>query len=98
MPIDDMPGPPDWVMHGQLDLEGGITLMAADGPATRSSGNVDICLYGEDTSEMEAIFTQLSDDADVTLPFAPAPWGNMFGQLVDKFGIGWMLEGGPAPE
>jgi PhnB protein len=94
MPMEDMPGGPDWVMHGQLELENGITLMAADGPEARTSGNVEICLYGDDEAELERCFEALSDGGTVELPFEPAPWGSYFGQVKDQFGIVWMLEGG----
>ncbi|WP_261166607.1 VOC family protein [Microbacterium sp. Marseille-Q6965] len=98
MPMEDMPGNPDWVMHGQLELDNGVTLMAADGPQTRESGNVEICLYGDDATELERCFEALSDGGRVELPFEPAPWGSYFGQVTDQFGISWMLEGGSTGE
>lgn len=96
MPMEEAPGEPDWVMHGQLELDNGITLMAADGPESRTSGNVEICLYGDDQAELEGLFRQLEEGSTVALPFELAPWGSWFGQLTDRFGIVWMLEGGSA--
>lgn len=96
MPMEDVPGEPGWVMHGQLELDNGVTLMAADGQEARTSGNVEICIYGDDAAELQALFDRLQDGGEVALPFEPAPWGAWFGQVTDQFGIVWMLEGGAA--
>lgn len=100
MPMDDAPGEPDWVMHGQLELENGITIMAADGPAERAGrSKVEICVYGDDRDELEGFFRALHDGGSVVLPFEKAPWGSWFGQVVDAYGVTWMIEGGePAAE
>ena len=98
MPMEEAPGDPDWVMHGQLELDNGVTFMAADGEQARTSGNVEICVYGDDAGELQALFERLGDGGTVALPFEPAPWGSWFGQLTDRFGIVWMLEGGSAEQ
>ncbi len=94
MPMDEAPGDPDWVMHGALTLEGGGTLFAADGPDAPASGNVELCIWGDDAGQLEGFFTRLQEGGEVQLPFAAAPWGSYFGQVVDAYGIVWMLEGG----
>ncbi|GGO63736.1 VOC family protein [Microbacterium nanhaiense] len=96
LPMEGMGGDPDWIMHGQLETEGGVTIMAADGEQPRAAENpkVVVCLYGDDRDELERLFQGLSEGGSVELPFNEAPWGSWFGQLVDAFGVTWMIEGG----
>lgn len=95
MPMEDMPGEPDWVMHGQLELDGGAVIMGADSPNGAAGGSrVDIILYGDDADELGRAFDGLSAGGSVSIPFSQAPWGSHFGQFTDRFGVGWMIEGG----
>jgi len=95
MPMEDMPGDPDWVMHGQLELEGGITIMAADSPGEPlTSALVQIIIYGDDRDELEGLYEAMGEGGSVDMPFEPAPWGSWFGQVKDRFGVTWMFEGG----
>ncbi|WP_110588101.1 VOC family protein [Microbacterium suaedae] len=95
MPAVEMGGEPNWVMHGQLELPGGATIMAADSTDGGSGGSrIDVILYGDDSDELRRAFEGLSDGGEVTMPFAEAPWGAHFGQFTDRFGVGWMIEGG----
>lgn len=94
------------VMHGQLETPAGFTLMVADAPpemvqVTRGN-NVSISLSGtsEDGEALRGYFAGLSDGGQVVQALEPAPWGDEFGALVDKFGINWLVniagEGAPA--
>lgn len=84
----------DQLMHGHLETEGGLVLMVADvppGEGTRSGENIAISLSGEDEAELRGYWDGLSEGADVTVPLEPQMWGDIFGQLVDRFGIAWMV-------
>lgn len=95
MPMDDVQGDPNWVMHGQVELENGVTIMASDAGEDRSGpSKVEICVYGDDKDELEGLYNALQNGGSVTFPFDRAPWGSWFGQLVDRFGVAWMIEGG----
>ncbi|MGO2847526.1 MAG: VOC family protein [Microbacterium gubbeenense] len=95
MPMDDMPGDPEWVMHGQVELDNGITIMAADSPGEHSgSAIVQIILYGDDRVELEGLHDAMGAGGTVEMPFEAAPWGGWFGQVKDRFGVTWMFEGG----
>ncbi|WP_156761553.1 VOC family protein [Microbacterium karelineae] len=95
MPMDGMEGEPTWVMHGQLEVPGGATIMAADTAGGADGGSrVDVILYGDDADELAGAFEGLSSGGSVTIPWAPAPWGSFFGQFTDRFGVSWMIEGG----
>jgi PhnB protein len=84
----------DKVMHGQLETPAGYTLMASDiapnmGPLTPSN-SITISLSGDD-HELSGYFEKLADGGKVTMPLEKQMWGDVFGQLVDKFGIAWMV-------
>ena len=80
------------IMHGQLVTPDGMTLMASDDPeAEVESQNVSIAVTGEDESTLRAYWDKLVNGATILAPFEPAPWGDTFGMLTDKFGIRWMI-------
>ncbi|MBL3698432.1 VOC family protein [Leucobacter luti] len=85
------------VMHGQLDTDDGLTLMAADLPASMSgspdasAGGVSVTLSGDQSARIRAAWDGLSAGGTTVEPFAEAPWGDTFGMLVDRFGVPWMI-------
>lgn len=91
----------DKVMHSQLTTPAGFTVMGSDVPSSMpmeiSNGTVSIS--GNETDEIRGYWDKLSDGGQIVMPLEQAPWGDHFGQLVDKFGISWMVniagEGAP---
>ena len=84
----------DKVMHSQLETDTGFTLMASDTPADmqRSPGdNISISLSGDDTDSLRGYWQKLSDGGTVTMPLEKQMWGDEFGMLTDRFGIGWLV-------
>ena len=84
----------DKVMHAQLTTPSGFTLMAADTPAfmERTAGTtITVSLSGNEQDELRGYWERLADGGTVTLPLDQSPWGDSFGQLVDRFGIAWMV-------
>ncbi|AXH95692.1 VOC family protein [Ornithinimicrobium avium] len=86
----------DQVMHAMLVTPAGFTLMAADTPdgvPHNPGDNISISLSGpaEDEDELRGFFARLSEDATPGVPLEKAPWGDHFGMLTDRFGIGWMV-------
>ena len=90
------PAEENLVMHGQLETASGITLMAADVPPRMdySPGtNISISLSGgvDDETELRGYYDKLSAGGTVTMPLQKAVWGDWFGMLSDRFGIGWLV-------
>jgi PhnB protein len=82
------------LMHGMLETEDGLTLMAADTPSfmeKRSGNNITISLSGDDAESLRRRFDGLSEGGTVETPLAKQVWGDEFGQLTDRFGIGWLV-------
>jgi PhnB protein len=84
------------IMHSQLEAENGITLMAADIMLMRDMelhiGNaVAMSLSGDNQAELSGYFDKLAAGGAVQHPLTPAPWGDAFGSLIDKYGIEWLV-------
>lgn len=96
-----MPAPPgeeNLVMHGQLTLEDGLVLMAADTPSgmehVPATSGVTVAMTGgpEDLDRLRSAFEALSQGGTSGMPLEKAPWGDYFGQFTDRFGISWMFD------
>jgi PhnB protein len=84
----------DLIMHGQLETEDGLTLMASDTPPgmeQRAGNNITISLSGDDGDSLRARFAALGEGGEVHMPLEKQVWGDEFGQLTDRFGIGWLV-------
>lgn len=85
----------DLVMHAMLVVPNGITLMASDKPAHitdyKEGTSISISLSGDEEAELKGYWEKLSEGGNVTQPLVPAPWGDQFGMLTDKFGVEWMV-------
>ena len=89
----DDPGA-DKIMHGQLETDGGFTLMGSDTPPgmEHSPGNtMTVSLSGDDADELRGYWEKLSTAGTVTMPLERQMWGDEFGMCLDKFGVPWMV-------
>ena len=91
-------GPDDAVAHGILS--GPVALFAADAAgdeaAFRSEGLMLSLLGTAPPATLRAWFTALSDGGRVVEDLQRRPWGASDGQVVDRFGLHWLIgfEGG----
>lgn len=87
--------PPDGVMHAYLGTADGFALMASDGDPERPIGSaaagVSISISGDDEDRLAAMFTGLGEGGTVDVPFEKQVWGDLFGQLTDRFGVRWLV-------
>lgn len=87
------------VMHADLDAGPHLRLMLADlSSAEPDVANGTIMLSGtaEDGPTLTRWFEALAEGGRVDVPLEPAPWGDHFGQLTDRFGVSWMVDFGDA--
>ena len=95
MSFGDMGGEPaDGVMHAQLETPAGFTLMASDTPPGmphQPGSTISVSLSGDDESELRGYWDKLADGGQVTLPLEKQMWGDVFGMVVDRFGVAWMV-------
>jgi PhnB protein len=88
------PAEADLIMHGQVDGDHGVTLMASDMPASmeyQPPGSFSVSLSGDDDPVLRGWFEKLADGGTITMPLNKAPWGDSFGMCADRFGISWLV-------
>jgi len=82
------------IMHGQLEGENDLVLMASDTPNSmeyRPGNTMSISLSGDDDAQLRGYWNKLSEGGTVAMPLEKAPWGDSFGQCIDKFGVSWLV-------
>jgi PhnB protein len=92
--LSDDPAEKDKIMHSSLATTAGFTLMGADTPAAEelTLGNtVAVSLSGDNEAELRGYWEKLAEGATIIQPLSKAPWGDSFGMLTDRFGIGWLV-------
>ena len=92
MPVDAEEA--EKIMHAMLVAGNGMTLMASDttkGWVYNPGTNMSVSLSGDDEAELKEYWDKLTEGATVEQPLVPAPWGDQFGMLTDKFGIRWLV-------
>ncbi|MFC4605400.1 VOC family protein [Rhodococcus kronopolitis] len=90
------PGGPfaELIMHAMLTTPQGFTLMAADTPPEMpyaSGTSITVSLSGDDDAELRGFWSKLSEEGSISFPLEKQMWGDVFGQCVDRFGVGWMV-------
>jgi PhnB protein len=84
----------DKLMHGMLETDSGMTLMAADNPPGTEhnpGNNIAVSLSGDDGDALRGYWEQLSTSGTVSVALEKQMWGDEFGMCVDRFGIAWMV-------
>jgi len=84
------------VLH---QLTGGdITLRASDrqDTSTDPQTRIELSLIGTDDARLRALFDGLADGGTVRAKLEKQFWGDVFGAVTDKYGIGWQINIGTA--
>jgi PhnB protein len=81
------------VINATLD-SGAFTLRASDrADATNDvQTRIELTIVGSNEDELRRIFDALSDSGTVKAPLEKMFWGDIFGGLIDRFGIGWQID------
>lgn len=85
----------DYVMHVELPIGNGTTLMGSDRPSgmgkTAVGDNVQISIQSESDEETDRLWSGLTKGGQITMPLEQTFWGARFGMFVDRYGIQWMI-------
>lgn len=81
----------NWIIHCELTHKGKTQAMICDGPSGGSSNQIQLSLNYDALEPMEEAFHKLSKGGKITRPLQKEFWNATFGQLIDKFGIHWMM-------
>jgi len=84
------------VMNISMPIPGGVTLMASDmGPGMTFDltigNNIQIGLHADSREEADRLYAALSSGGTTQMPLADQFWGDYYGELVDQFGITWLV-------
>lgn len=92
-PVPHLPKHSDWIVHTDLIFNGNVIAMMADSPDLKlvNNPNVHLSLNFTNLEEMNGAFERLSHEGKITMPLEKQFWNATFGQLIDKFGIHWMM-------
>lgn len=86
-------GPADAVAHGYLD--GPVALQAADAagdePPVHLQGLMFSLLGAASPGTLRGWFDALSEGGRVVMDLEERPWGATDGQVVDRFGLHWLI-------
>ncbi len=89
------PADADKVMHGQLEGENGLLLMASDTPTGMEGpdvSNISVSLSGRRRGSPDPLLERSRRRcADRHRALTKAPWGDTFGMVTDRFGVTWLV-------
>ncbi|ADB15470.1 3-demethylubiquinone-9 3-methyltransferase [Pirellula staleyi DSM 6068] len=79
------------VMHASFQIHG-ITLFASDGCDDKSTfSGFRLALTLPTAAEVTKAFNALAEGGKVDMPLVETFWSPLYGQVTDKFNLGWML-------
>ena len=82
----------DKVMHLSLMVAGTNMLMISDSfEPVSSSRSISLALTYDNESEAREAYAKLGEGGENKYPFALQPWGASYGEVIDKFGVTWMI-------
>jgi len=72
---------------------GGLVLMGADVAPEKyeKPKGFSISIHIKSESEARRIFTALATEGNAVMPLAKTFWSSLFGMVVDRFGIPWLI-------
>lgn len=84
------------MMHVELALPGGHSLMGTDAPESMGfkivkGNNFYISLDVDSKEEADRLFAALSAGGKVEMGMGDMFWGAYYGAFADKFGVQWMI-------
>ena len=86
-------GPADAIAHGELD--GVVSLAGSDAgegqPAVRVEGLLLSLLGTAEPTVLHQWFEDLASGGQVVKPLEQQPWGAFDGQVIDRYGLQWLI-------
>lgn len=83
------------IMHSQLLVEGKVLLMASDTPDSMevTESRTTLALFGgpAEDAKLRGWWDALADGGSIAMPLEVAPWGDAFGQVIDRYGTPWFV-------
>ncbi|HUR16035.1 MAG TPA: VOC family protein [Candidatus Limnocylindrales bacterium] len=87
-------GPPDAIAHGEL-VDGPVALFASDIAgaqlAFQAQGLMLALLGTAEPSVLRGWFNKLAEGGNILDELQRRPWGASDGQVIDRFGVQWLI-------
>lgn len=86
----------DRIMHSHLKTEDGWTIMGADDEVEGDLNRANLTLGGteKDVPTAQKWYDALAEGGERTFPLERQQWGDLYGQVKDKFGVTWAFNFG----
>jgi len=81
----------DKCLHAELHLGESIIHFSDIFSKVNQGNNVRITLQCESEEEIRRVYDSLRQDGNITFELQQTFWGAIHANLIDKFGIGWLL-------
>ncbi len=81
------------IIHADLKNDA-LSFMASDGDEQHPvvmGNNIHMSVVGTEEALLTKYFNGLAEGGKVDMPLAKQFWGDIYGQLTDKFGVHWMV-------
>lgn len=81
------------ILHTQLEING-TTIMFSDVPPGLpfiAGNNITLVITSKKIDEIKSLFEQLKEGAHIDMDLQETFWSKCYGNLRDKYGIGWQL-------
>jgi PhnB protein len=83
--------PPNFVMHSEVFICG-TNFSLTDGSEQPITGDHISFMISFDTKEeVKAAYDKLQVDGRIVDPLAPTFWSDLYGYVVDRFGVNWQV-------
>ncbi|HDI3503691.1 TPA: glyoxalase/bleomycin resistance/extradiol dioxygenase family protein [Listeria monocytogenes] len=83
----------DLVMNASLVMDG-VKVMFSDVPKSMPltfGDNITLVIGTSDEIKLTKQFHQLAEGGNIVMPLGKTFWSEKYGQVTDKFGVGWQL-------
>lgn len=102
MTLGDAPPNPEFVlpeeaknliMHAQLSINGSNVMFSDSLPDSPfvAGNNISLVISSKNLDEIKSFFNKLKEGATIIIDLQETFWSKCYGNLIDKFGIGWQL-------
>lgn len=84
------------VMHTRLNINGSNVMFSDVFPGMPfvQGNNITLALISTDIDEMKSWFNKLQEGGSIGMELQETFWSKLYGQVTDKFGIGWQFNYG----
>lgn len=92
LPPGSKPSAPEHIRFAQLQI-GDAALLGNDVPHDEFAPmrGFNIALHTKSVAEATRIFDALAKGGKISAPLTEMPWAARFGQLIDRFGVPWLI-------